>query len=241
MQTVYDLLNKCLSTRPTHDFRTGKQRPSVSTPRSWHTGHNSSEGTLPHRCSTCHSAWVVWVWALRNAAAPWTAWQSVIPTPTEITESQDTGSLFAATPLLCSQLLHIRSTPARQMKSPALLLKPLGAALHTHGTQKTLVIAIQRTLHKQVVDSHIDNPIQKAILPSKTAKNTGAHLHLPNSEAHEAIDTTMVSPLSRTGLPHARCADVDGAATVHEGGRSGDIRSCQGRKDEPDWWSLFVK
>ena len=29
-----------------------------------------------------------------------------------------------------------------------------------------------------------------------------------------AIDTTMVSPLSRTGLPHARCADVDGAATV---------------------------
>ena len=32
--------------------------------------------------------------------------------------------------------------------------------------------------------------------------------------AQLAIDTTMVSPLSRTGLPHARCADVDGAATV---------------------------
>ena len=28
---------------------------------------------------------------------------------------------------------------------------------------------------------------------------------------------------------------------LHEGGRSGDIRSCQGRKDEPDLWSLFVK
>ena len=42
------------------------------------------------------------------------------------------------------------------------------------------------------------------------------------------------------GLPHARCADVDGAATV-AARRSGDIRSCQGRKDEPDLWSLLAK
>ena len=32
--------------------------------------------------------------------------------------------------------------------------------------------------------------------------------------AQLAIDTTMVSPLSCTGVPHARCADVDGAATM---------------------------
>ena len=30
--------------------------------------------------------------------------------------------------------------------------------------------------------------------------------------AQLAIDTTMVSPLSREGVPHARCAEVDGAA-----------------------------
>ena len=59
--------------------------------------------------------------------------------------------------------------------------------------------------------------------------------------AQLAIDTTMVSPLSRTGLPHARCVDVDGAATVAARRRSGDIRSCQGRKDEPDLWSLLAK
>ena len=33
-------------------------------------------------------------------------------------------------------------------------------------------------------------------------------------DAQLAIDTTTVSPLSRTGLPHARCADADGGATV---------------------------
>ena len=34
---------------------------------------------------------------------------------------------------------------------------PLGAALRTHGTQKTLVNAIQRTTHKQLMDTHTDN------------------------------------------------------------------------------------
>ena len=33
----------------------------------------------------------------RHAAAPWTAWQSITPTLTEATDSQDTDSLFAAT------------------------------------------------------------------------------------------------------------------------------------------------
>ena len=54
----------------------------------------------------------------RHAAAPWTAWQSVIPTLREITEYQDTDYLFAATPIRCSQLLRLKSTPAQQMNSP---------------------------------------------------------------------------------------------------------------------------
>ena len=53
---------------------------------------------------------------------------------------------------------------------PSLLLKPLGAALRTHGTQGTLVNAIQRTTHKQHMDTHVDNPIERAILISQTAK-----------------------------------------------------------------------
>ena len=69
------------------------------------------------------------------------------------------------------------------MNTPALLLKPRGAALRTHGTQRTLLSAIQRTTHKQIMEAYVDNPIQRAIFISQTAKNTGAHLQQPDSEA----------------------------------------------------------
>ena len=39
------------------------------------------------------------------------------------------------------------------------------------------------------MDTHVDNPIQRAILTPKQPKNTGAHLQQPNSEAHEADDS----------------------------------------------------
>ena len=65
----------------------------------------------------------------RRAAVPWTGWQSVIPTLMAATDSPDTDSLFAATPILRSQLHHLQFTLARQMKTPSLLLEPLGAAL----------------------------------------------------------------------------------------------------------------
>ena len=68
----------------------------------------------------------------------------------------------------------------------------------TDGTRKTLVNAIQRTLHKQLVDSHVDNPTQNAILLlSQTAKNTAAHLQQPNSDAHEADDSCFQVSLAR--------------------------------------------
>ena len=53
--------------------------------------------------------------AQRRAAAPWTAWQTVIPTPTD---SLDTDSLLAATPTLRGQLLHLRSALAHHMNTP---------------------------------------------------------------------------------------------------------------------------
>ena len=143
----------------------------------------------------------------RHAAAPWTAWQTVIPTLMAATDSTDTDSLLAATPILRGQLLQLQSTLAQQMNTPALLLKPLGAALRTHGIQKTLVGAIQRHAHKQIMDSYVDNPIQRAILISQTAKNTGAHLQQPNREAYEADDRCFqVSMARRLMLAHPAAA-----------------------------------
>ena len=129
------------------------------------------------------------------------------PTLMAATDSTDTDSLLAATPILRGQLLHLQSTLAHQMDNPAYLLKPLGAALRTHGIQRTLVSAIQHTTHKQIVDAHVDNPIQRAILISQKAKNTGAHLQQPNSEACEADDRCFqVSMAPRLMLAHPAAA-----------------------------------
>ena len=133
----------------------------------------------------------------RHAAAPWTAWHSIIPTLMEATESPDIDSLFAPTPILRSQLHQLQTTLAQQMNAPSLLLKSLGATLRTHGSQKALVNTIQQTTHKQLLASLSNNPIQKAILLSQTAKNTGAHLPLSNSEAYEADDRCFQVSLAR--------------------------------------------
>ena len=86
---------------------------------------------------------------------------------------------------------------------PSLLLKSLGVALRTHGSQKTLVNTIQQVTHQQLLTSLSTNTIQKAILVSQTAKNTGAHLQQPNSEAYEADDRCFhVSLARRLMLPH---------------------------------------
>ena len=88
------------------------------------------------------------------------------------------------TPILRGQLHHLQPALARQMNTPSLLLKPFGAALRTHDTQQILVSAIERTAHKQLMDTHADNPTLRAILISQTAKkNTGAHLQQTSHEA----------------------------------------------------------
>ena len=80
-------------------------------------------------------------------------------------DSPDTDALFAATPILRSQLLHLQTTLARHMNPPSLLLKPFCAALRTQGTQKTFVNAVQHIFHKHLLDSHVDNPISS---PTRT-------------------------------------------------------------------------
>ena len=133
----------------------------------------------------------------RHAAAPWTAWHSIIPTLMEATESPDIDSLFSPTPILRSQLHQLQVTLSQQMDTPSLLLKSFGAALRTHGSQKALVNTIQQTTHQQLHSSLATNSIQKAILISQTAKNTGAHLQQPNSEAYEADDRCFKISLAR--------------------------------------------
>ena len=182
------------------------RKPSASTKRLCPTGRS-----LQAEMSLLHSFISHYVWAdsrvdsavHRHAAAPWTAWHSLIPTLMEATESPDIDSLFAPTPILRGQLRQLQVTLSQQMDTPSLLLKSLGAALRTHGTQKVLVNTIQQVSHQQLLTRLSTNNIQKAILISQTAKNTGAHLQQPSSGTYEADDRCFqVSLARRLMLPH---------------------------------------
>ena len=148
----------------------------------------------------------------RHAAAPWRAWQSVIPSLMTTTHSPDTDSLFRSTPILRAQLTQLQSTISQQMNKPTFLLKPLGAALRLQTTQKKQVSTIQRNIHKQLYNSLTDTPTEQAILLSQSTSHTGAHLMQPRSEAYEIEDRCFrVSVARRLMLPHpvaANPADV---------------------------------
>ena len=147
----------------------------------------------------------------RHAAAPWRAWQSIIPTLMATTQSPDTDSLFISTPQLRAQLAQLQTTISQQMSKPTFLLKPLGAAHRLKTTQKKHVSTIQRKIHKQLYNSLIDTPTEQAILLSQSTSHTGSHLMQPSSEAYEAEDRCFrVSVARRLMLPHpaANPADV---------------------------------
>ena len=113
----------------------------------------------------------------RHAAAPWRAWQSIIPTSMATTQSLDTDSLFSSTPRLRAQLAQLQTTLSRQMNKPTFQLKPLGAALRQKTTQKKQVSTIQRNIHKQIYDSLADISVERAILLSISTSHTGAAPH----------------------------------------------------------------
>lgn len=148
----------------------------------------------------------------RHAAAPWRAWQSVIPSLLTITRSPDTDSLFHPTPILREQLTLLQTTISQQMNKPTFIHKPLGAALRLQTTQKKQVATIQNNIHKQLYNSLTDTPTEKAILLSQSTSHTGAHLMQPCSEAYEIEDRCFrVSVARRLMLPHpvaANPADV---------------------------------
>ena len=139
----------------------------------------------------------------RRAAAPWRAWQSIIPSLMSTTQSPDTDSLFRSTPLLRTQLTQLQSTLSQQMNKPSFQLKPLGAALRLQTTQMKQVSTIQRNIHKQFYNSLTDIPTEQAILLSQSTSHTGAHLMQPSSEAYEAQDRCFrVSVARRLMFPH---------------------------------------
>ena len=144
----------------------------------------------------------------RHAAAPWRAWQSIIPSLMSTTQSPDTDSLFRSTPLLRAQLTQLQSTLSQQMNKPSFQLKPLGAALRLQTTQKKQVSTIQRNIHKQFYNSLTDTPTEQAILLSQSTSHTGAHLMQPSSEAYEIEDRCFrVSVARRLMLPHPAAAN----------------------------------
>ena len=144
----------------------------------------------------------------RHAAAPWRAWQSIIPTLMATTQSPDTDSLFSSTPLLRAQLAQLQSTLSQQMNKPTFQLKPLGAALRLQTTQKKQVSTIQRNIHRQFYNSLTDTPTEQAILLSQSTSHTGAHLMQPSSEAYEVEDRCFrVSVARRLMLPHPAAAN----------------------------------
>ena len=101
------------------------------------------------------------------------------------------------------------------MNAPSLLLKSLGAALRKHTSQKALVNTIQQTTHQRLLDSLSNNTMQKAILLSQTAKNTGAHPQQPNSEASEADDRCFhVSLARRLMLPHPAASQASNISST---------------------------
>ena len=146
----------------------------------------------------------------RHAAAPWRAWQSIITTLMETTQSPDTDSLCSSTPRLRAQLAQVQTTLSLQMNKPNFQLKPLGAAIRLKITQKKQVST--RNIHKQFCNSHTDTPTEQAVLLSQSTPHTGAHLMQPSSEANEAEDRCFrVSVARRLMLPHTaapNAADV---------------------------------
>ena len=167
--------------------------------------------TLPLRCFFYLSSLVdlgVGSAVQRHAAAPWRAWQSIIPSLMATTQSPDTDSLFSSTPLLRAQLAQLQSTLSQQMNKPTFQLKPLGAALRLQTPKRNKSPPSKENIHRQFYKSPTDTPTEQAILLSQSTSHTGAHLMQPRSEAYEIEDRCFrVSVARRLMLPHPAAAN----------------------------------
>ena len=166
----------------------------------------------------------------RHAAAPWRAWQSVIPTFLATTLSPDTDTLFKTERTLRAQLVQLQTTLSLQMNNPAFLLKTtrLGLSQKKTHTQKKRVTTIQGHFHKQLLESLTTFPVGRAVLLSQSTPHTGA-LMQPSSEAYWAEGGCFRAAVARgLMLPHLAAAN------------SADVfRTCP-NKNATEAWSVFV-
>ena len=120
-----------------------------------------------------------------HAAAPWRAWQTVLP-----------HTLFASTPQLRAHLSQLQSTLSRRIYSSKFLLKPFGPAIRTKTTLQNTCL-IHPTTTPQTTSPHPRQCThQQGHTHVQTSPHAGAHLQQPNSEAHEAEDCP---PIPRHG------------------------------------------
>ena len=126
----------------------------------------------------------------RHAAAPWTAWQTVIPTLMAATDSTDTDSLLAATSILRGLLLHLQSTLAHQTDNPALLLKPkVRPYAHMESKEHSSVPFSSPNTNK-LWERMLITPSKERSSSHNRQKNTGVHLQQPSSEAAKPTKQT---------------------------------------------------
>ena len=95
-----------------------------------------------------------------------------------------------------AQLAQLENTLSLQMNEHTIYtLKPLGAALRQKNCSKknNSLHHPKKNIHKQLCNSLIDTPTEKAIHWSQSTSHTSAHLMQSRSEAYEAEDRCFVS------------------------------------------------
>ena len=194
------------------------RKPSTSTKRLCPTGHNlQAEMSLPHSF-TSHYVWAGSGWAPRYTDTPERhgqlgdpsfppSWRP--PNPRTSNPCSPPRPSYGANSTNYKLRYHNKWTNPNSFSSHW-----AWHSVHT-GQKKTLVNTIQQVTHQQLLSSLSTNTIQKAILISQTAQNTGAHLQQPNSEAYEADDRCFqVSLARRLMLPHPAASHSANTSTI---------------------------
>ena len=219
----------CMSEPPanTHYARplSHARKPSASTKRLLPTGRSLQAETSHPHSSISHYVWVDSGWAERYIDTLQRHGQLGFPSSPLSWRPLNPQTLTPFSHPLHSYEDNFANYKARyhnKWTRPHSFSNHWVRPLRVHGTQKVSVNTIQQVSHQQLLTSLSANNIQKAILISQTAKNTGAHLQQRSSESYEADDRCFqVSLARRLMLPcpaashpaniSARCPNISAA------------------------------
>ena len=144
----------------------------------------------------------------RHAAAPWTAWHSIIPTLQEATGAPDIDSLFTPTPILRGQLRQLQVTLSQQMDTLHCFSNHWELPSVQTVPKKTLVNTIQQTAHQQLLSSLSTNNIRE---PSLSPKQPKTQVHTYNSPTAKL--TRQTTDASESHLPDDSCYPIQPLTT----------------------------